>query len=166
MSKNKQRSGVDHVIFRKEGFQIGAPVYRYVLLLALVLLGVLIYLAWGQTSKAIVAATLIASCLSTLAIWISYRSERRTTGKLEHLAWQDAQRLYQSQSHQIPSHEAESEVLIRALEVFGDSKRAIEWMRESNPALHEESPFRAIQTTSSREEVLRILGRIEHGVIS
>jgi putative toxin-antitoxin system antitoxin component (TIGR02293 family) len=64
------------------------------------------------------------------------------------------------------AHETESAVLLKALEVFGDSERALQWMGESNPALKNESPIRAVQTEDGRREVLSILGRIQHGVIS
>jgi hypothetical protein len=63
-------------------------------------------------------------------------------------------------------HEIESTVLLRALEVFGDSQRALKWMREVNPALKNDTPLHAIQTDEGRREVLNILGRIEYGVIS
>ena len=62
-------------------------------------------------------------------------------------------------------HEIESTVLLRALEVFGDSLRALKWMREVNPALND-TPLHAIQSDEGRREVLNILGRIEYGVIS
>ncbi|MEP6540032.1 MAG: MbcA/ParS/Xre antitoxin family protein [Bryobacteraceae bacterium] len=64
------------------------------------------------------------------------------------------------------AHAAESTVLLRALEVFGDSERALKWMREANPALKNHTPLHAIQTDDGRKEVLNILGRIEYGVIS
>jgi len=64
------------------------------------------------------------------------------------------------------AHEIESAVLLRALEVFGDSERALKWMREANPALNNDTPLHAIQTDEGRKEVLDILGRIEYGVIS
>ena len=63
-------------------------------------------------------------------------------------------------------HEIESTVLLRALEVFGDSQRALKWMREVNPALKNDTHLHAIQTDEGRREVLNILGRIEYGVIS
>jgi putative toxin-antitoxin system antitoxin component (TIGR02293 family) len=64
------------------------------------------------------------------------------------------------------AHEAESLVLIRALEVFGDGERALQWLREANPALKNETPIRVIQTAEGQREVINILGRIQHGVIS
>jgi hypothetical protein len=64
------------------------------------------------------------------------------------------------------AHEIESTVLLRALEVFGDSERALKWMREANPALNSDTPLHAIQTDEGRRQVLNILGRIEYGVIS
>ena len=63
-------------------------------------------------------------------------------------------------------HEIETTVLLRALEVFGDSQRALKWMREVNPALKNDTPLHAIRTDEGRMEVLNILGRIEYGVIS
>jgi putative toxin-antitoxin system antitoxin component (TIGR02293 family) len=57
-------------------------------------------------------------------------------------------------------------LLIRALEVFGDSDRAMQWMREENPALRNEQPIHVMQTDKGREEVMNILGRIEHGILS
>lgn len=66
----------------------------------------------------------------------------------------------------IRAHEEESAVLLRALEVFGDSERALQWMRENNPALKNEPPIHVLHTEEGRREVLNILGRIEHGVIS
>ena len=65
-----------------------------------------------------------------------------------------------------PRGEVESKVLLRALEVFGTSDLALCWMDEPNPALNGERPIQAIQNELGREEVLHILGRIEHGVIS
>src|SRR5271165_1658220 len=62
--------------------------------------------------------------------------------------------------------ENQSSILLRALEVFGDSERALAWMREENPALDNETPLHALQTEEGRVGVLNILGRIEHGVIS
>src|SRR5271165_5619806 len=62
--------------------------------------------------------------------------------------------------------ENQSSILLRALEVFGDSQRALAWMREENPALNNETPLHALQTEEGRVGVLNILGRIEHGVIS
>jgi uncharacterized protein (DUF2384 family) len=62
--------------------------------------------------------------------------------------------------------ETESETLLRALEVFGSSDRATEWMRVENPALGNQPPIRVIQTEAGRKAVRDVLGRIEHGVIS
>jgi uncharacterized protein (DUF2384 family) len=64
------------------------------------------------------------------------------------------------------AHEIESTVLLRALEVFGDSERALMWLREANPAVNNDTPLHAIQTDDGRKEVLNILGRIEFGVNS
>lgn len=69
-------------------------------------------------------------------------------------------------SQRLRAHEIESLILVRALEVFGDSERAIEWMRDSNPSLNSAPPIRMIQTEEGRREVLHMLGRIQRGVIS
>jgi putative toxin-antitoxin system antitoxin component (TIGR02293 family) len=50
--------------------------------------------------------------------------------------------------------------------VFGDSERALKWLSEANPALDNQAPIHALQSDAGRNEVLNILGRIEHGVIS
>ena len=63
-------------------------------------------------------------------------------------------------------HEAEILLIMRALEVFGDSETAGRWMREPNPALANKTPLTVIQTPEGLGEVRNILGRIEHGVIS
>lgn len=64
------------------------------------------------------------------------------------------------------NYQEETLVLMRALEVFGDSENAERWMREANPALDNRTPVSALQTPDGRREVTNILGRIEHGVIS
>jgi putative toxin-antitoxin system antitoxin component (TIGR02293 family) len=69
-------------------------------------------------------------------------------------------------SKRLRTREAESLILMRALEVFGDSERAIQWMRENNPALNNVPPVRVIQSEEGQHNVLNILGRIQHGVIS
>ncbi len=61
---------------------------------------------------------------------------------------------------------AETLVLERAIEVFGDRNRANEWMHEPNPALGNEAPLTSIATEDGCRAVIDILGRIEHGVIS
>jgi putative toxin-antitoxin system antitoxin component (TIGR02293 family) len=57
-------------------------------------------------------------------------------------------------------------IVSRALEVFGDGARALEWLLERNAALNDDTPMNVIQTEEGQREVLNILGRIEHGVIS
>jgi putative toxin-antitoxin system antitoxin component (TIGR02293 family) len=98
--------------------------------------------------------------LSIIASLLAYRSARIATRVERSLAPKvlDLERLR--------AHETESAILMRALEVFGDSERAIQWMRESNPALNNEPPIGVIQTDDGRRQVLNILGRIQHGVIS
>ncbi|HXA51396.1 MAG TPA: MbcA/ParS/Xre antitoxin family protein [Candidatus Acidoferrum sp.] len=57
-------------------------------------------------------------------------------------------------------------IVSRALEVFGDGARALEWLLETNSALNGDTPMNVIRTEAGRREVLNILGRIEYGVIS
>jgi putative toxin-antitoxin system antitoxin component (TIGR02293 family) len=98
--------------------------------------------------------------LSIVAAGFAYRSARIAT-RVERSFTPEV-----SDLERLHAHESESPIMMRALEVFGDSVRAIEWMRESNPALKDEPPIRVIQTEDGRREVLNILGRIQHGVIS
>jgi putative toxin-antitoxin system antitoxin component (TIGR02293 family) len=98
--------------------------------------------------------------LSIVSIGLAFRSARIAT-RLERTLKPEV-----PDNEQVRAHETESAVLMRALEVFGDSERALQWMWESNPALKNESPIRAVQTETGRHEVLNILGRIQHGVIS
>ena len=62
--------------------------------------------------------------------------------------------------------EAETWVLLRALEVFGDGERAMRWMTERNPALWDRAPLEALGSDEGRRELVNVLGRIQHGVIS
>lgn len=98
--------------------------------------------------------------LSIAAAGLAYRSSR-IAARVERCLTPEV-----PDRERLRAHETESLILIRALEVFGDSDRAIQWLRESNPALQNEAPIRVIQTDDGRREVLNILGRIQHGVIS
>jgi len=57
-------------------------------------------------------------------------------------------------------------LFLRVLEVFGESGLALSWLHEPNPSLSGRTPLEAAKTDLGRAEVLDILGRIEHGVIS
>ena len=105
-----------------------------------------------SASALVVLLSIPGAILSSVAAGFAYRYARIAT-----LAVGSPPRLC--------AQEAESVILMRALEVFGNSERALEWMRENNPALDNEAPIRVIQSEDGRREVLNILGRIQHGVI-
>ena len=54
----------------------------------------------------------------------------------------------------------------RALEVFGDEASAAEWLTTKIMALGGQPPIDTLIREDREEEVLAILGRIEHGVFS
>ncbi len=59
----------------------------------------------------------------------------------------------------------EGTLLLRATEVFGDSKTAIEWLNEKIPSLGGRKPIEAFAgSEEDKQRVLTILGRIEAGV--
>ncbi len=129
----------------------------------LFLLYIAVFIKWmGQPNRLMFAAVLagLAGLAGSIASWIANWSARIAL-RSNLLVLPKEVDLQGAKAR-----ESESEVLLKALEVFGDSQRAIQWMREKNPALGDETPIRAIQTETGRDEVLRILGRIEHGVIS
>ncbi|WP_429886113.1 type II RES/Xre toxin-antitoxin system antitoxin [Geoalkalibacter halelectricus] len=56
-------------------------------------------------------------------------------------------------------------VFERALDVLDTPERAVQWLKKPNRALGE-APLALLATTFGAEQVLAILGRIEHGVFS
>jgi len=101
---------------------------------------------------------------ATFAVFSALTADRSRRIAIEHLLVTRRSMLAARMPEGV--HEIESSALLRALEVFGDSQRALKWMREVNPALKNDTPLHAIQTDEGRREVLNILGRIEYGVIS
>jgi putative toxin-antitoxin system antitoxin component (TIGR02293 family) len=99
-----------------------------------------------------------AIVIALTAAFFAFRSERIAT-RVERSASGSGNRLSRQS-------EAEFEIQMPALQVFGDSERAVQWMRESNPALGGQTPILAVGTDSGIKAVRDILGRIEHGVIS
>lgn len=55
-------------------------------------------------------------------------------------------------------------VFDRAVEVLGSDVRASAWLKESNVALGGNTPMEWLTTDVGASEVLRVLGRLEHGV--
>ena len=54
----------------------------------------------------------------------------------------------------------------RALEVIGDEDKAGEWLTTKIAALGGQTPIDLLTRAEGEEEVLKVLGRIEHGVFS
>ncbi|MEM1031075.1 MAG: antitoxin Xre/MbcA/ParS toxin-binding domain-containing protein [Myxococcota bacterium] len=57
-------------------------------------------------------------------------------------------------------------VFDRAVEVLGEEGRAGRWLQTANPALGGDAPRAWLFTDAGTTEVLRVLGRLEHGVFS
>lgn len=75
----------------------------------------------------------------------------------------EKKRLARAQSDRVASL---TDVLDRAVVVLGDRERARAWLHEANAALGGETPLDWLDTEPGSDEVLRLLGRIEHGVFS
>ncbi len=54
----------------------------------------------------------------------------------------------------------------RSVEVFGDKRKAIRWLKYPSAALGNTTPFDLLDTSAGVEMVLDELGRIEYGVIA
>ena len=58
-------------------------------------------------------------------------------------------------------------VLDRALSYFdGDRRPALEWLRHPNPAVGGDTPLERAGTLAGAEDVIDLLGRLEHGIPS
>lgn len=57
-------------------------------------------------------------------------------------------------------------VFDRAVEVLGSPARATQWLGTPNDALGGDAPRAWLNTDAGTAEVLRVLGRLEHGVFS
>lgn len=55
-------------------------------------------------------------------------------------------------------------VLMRSREVFGNTLSATKWLLTQNRALGNKVPLTLVFNKSTKEDVLNILSRIEHGV--
>ncbi len=60
---------------------------------------------------------------------------------------------------------AEAEVSWRAIEVIGDKREAMRWLGTPVRALDYATPISLLCEAEGRAEVLRVLGRMEHGVL-
>ncbi len=135
-------------------------------ILALSAGGVFAFFRNGEAkgSAFILIPSVVGATFAAFAVLSALRADRSRQAAIEHLIV--TRRSMLAARTPEGEHELESTVLLRALEVFGDSQRALKWMREVNPALKNDTPLHAIQTNEGRREVLNILGRIEYGVIS
>ena len=46
----------------------------------------------------------------------------------------------------------------------GDREHALEWLKHPNPALAGETPLQRVDTATGAEDVLDLIGRLEHGI--
>jgi putative toxin-antitoxin system antitoxin component (TIGR02293 family) len=59
-----------------------------------------------------------------------------------------------------------AKVLARATDVLGTQDKAAGWMKSPQVALGDQEPLHLLDTEIGEDEVLALLGRIEHGVVS
>lgn len=60
----------------------------------------------------------------------------------------------------------DQKLLARAVEVLGNERDALHWLQTPKRALNNQIPLQLIETKGGQQEVLDLLGRIEHGVFS
>jgi putative toxin-antitoxin system antitoxin component (TIGR02293 family) len=52
-----------------------------------------------------------------------------------------------------------------ALSYFdGNREHALEWLKHTNPALAGETPLKRADTATGAEDVIDLIGRLEHGI--
>jgi len=61
--------------------------------------------------------------------------------------------------------QAESSVIHRATEVLGDRTDAMRWLGTPVRALNYATPISLLHDSKGREDVLTVLGRLEHGIL-
>lgn len=54
----------------------------------------------------------------------------------------------------------------RTQEVFEDKEVAVQWLESPNPILNNKKPIDLATTDAGLNEVLQLLGRLEHGIFS
>jgi putative toxin-antitoxin system antitoxin component (TIGR02293 family) len=57
-------------------------------------------------------------------------------------------------------------VAARAVQTFGDPRQGLEWLTDELGILGGRAPADLLDTEEGAQEVIRILGRIDHGVYS
>ncbi len=58
------------------------------------------------------------------------------------------------------------EVLLHAVDTFGNEERANRWLNEEIPALRLRTPISLLDSEDGRQQVDAVLTRIDYGVIS
>jgi putative toxin-antitoxin system antitoxin component (TIGR02293 family) len=61
--------------------------------------------------------------------------------------------------------QAEAAVIHRAAEVLGDRSDAMRWLGTPVRALNYATPISLLHESKGREDVLSVLGRLEHGIL-
>jgi len=61
--------------------------------------------------------------------------------------------------------QAEAAVIHRAAEVIGDRSDAMRWLGTPVRALNYATPISLLHNSKGREDVLSVLGRLEHGIL-
>jgi len=56
------------------------------------------------------------------------------------------------------------DVLARAIEVFGEREKALQWLRTPVRSLGDKTPISLLSTTEGLTRVRDVLGQIEHGI--
>ena len=54
-------------------------------------------------------------------------------------------------------------LLLRAVEVFGKTEKALSWLNSPNPMFEDKTPYEAAQTDDGRSKVLDVLFDLEQG---
>lgn len=62
--------------------------------------------------------------------------------------------------------EIPEEVFRKAIEVLGSEEKAVKWLTSGRKYFNGEIPLKACFTQQGKDDVLTLLGRIEHGVYS
>lgn len=59
-----------------------------------------------------------------------------------------------------------SSVIAKGIDVFGEEDKFIQWLHLDNAALGGRKPITWLSSQIGREEILNVLGRLEHGIFS
>jgi putative toxin-antitoxin system antitoxin component (TIGR02293 family) len=65
-----------------------------------------------------------------------------------------------------PLEERIIQVKLRAIDVFGNEAKALRWLDSVRAELYGQTPLSVIHTDEGFDEVMRMLGRIDHGIFA